>query len=134
MSDKKVDLKKLNEDFLKDMDSFKVKLNELKASFTETKANGEEGEKESMPMCSMKDLFNVYNDLYSMILRYYDYAQSNLNELWKYFDKHQTGHIPPLTPSQLTEILKAAGAEKDWKIEPKVVWAKHSVTAEMVKK
>lgn len=70
----------------------------------------------------------VVNLVYSMS----DNIWNGFYQLSSQLDKHCcTGHLPALTAGQLEKLLKAAGAENDFQVEKKTVWAGRNLIAEI---
>jgi hypothetical protein len=67
----------------------------------------------------------VEDRMYQMIsnvYKYIDYVQSNFYS-WQNNHTDSYTHLPKLTPSQTEKLLKAAGADKDFSVEKRVIFA-----------
>lgn len=52
-----------------------------------------------------------------------EYFYSQLDSIYAWMSSHTAGHLPALTPSGLTKLVKAAGEEDNYSIQPRTVWA-----------
>lgn len=101
-----------------------------------------ETETESESCCSC-DCCEELCDVCDSLTSYCDYCCSRIDNCFNYifqleatiWDHMNTGHLPKLTPTQLTALLKAAGADKDYSVQPKILYAsKSGFSVELEKK
>lgn len=76
----------------------------------------------------LKEMYSgIMNQVYSSM----EYMNSRMENLWsalykseeKMYSHAQEGHLPSLTPSQLKALLAAAGADEDYDVAKRTIWA-----------
>ena len=121
-----------------DKKDFKKELESLASEFTkikeETKKKIEtkayhEGDKDcSSPTDFYKILDDCVTQIYRDLWRSMDNISTRIDNLGSYFYQyqydHSKGHVPPLTPSQLKTLVENVGADGDWEIVKRSVYAK----------
>jgi hypothetical protein len=63
--------------------------------------------------------------MYQMLGSVYSYIDRIQSQMYSWQDSHCSNytHLPKLTPSQTENLLKAAGANKDFEVQKKIIWA-----------
>src|SRR4051812_2410221 len=106
---------------------------ELVAHLNEDKANAKLEEKDGKFIVSYEiaaadpsadqKMGNMVDMLCSRMDRMFSYVNNNLDNIYSNLQKHNTGHMPPLTPTALGKLLKNCGMEGDYQVQPKVIYA-----------
>lgn len=66
-----------------------------------------------------KRIDSVRQDMWASVDKMYSYIdQCNMS-----LNKHKQGHLPELTASAMTKLLKTCGMDGDYSVQPKVIYA-----------
>ena len=87
---------------------------------------------------SKEDMHMMYKDMGSMVEYCHqriDRAYGAIDECYQEMGEHKFGHLPVLSPSQLTALLAKCGADGDYEVAKRMIFAsKGIIEAEYKKK
>ena len=76
--------------------------------------------------CIEQKLMSLANYLLNRQSEMFDYTMRQVDLLWTAVYAHSEGHLPKLTPSALTKLIKTAGMDDDYVVVPRQIWANNT--------
>ncbi len=123
--EKNTELEKLNQTFA----SLKAEFDTVKAEMMPQK-EGEDPKYQEL--CSRMD--RCMSSMYAMVDNCHSRISAMDNYHYNAMNDHRKGHLPNLSPSQLSAMLKTCGADGDYEVQKKTIYAsRHEVMAEYKK-
>ena len=120
---KNAEIEKLSQTFATLQSEFNAVKTELKASDVNTVTVDKMYQAIN---CMMSSVYSMIDNCHARISKMDDYYYKMLSE-------HYQGHLPKLTPSQLNAVLKTCGADEDYEVAKRMIFAsKNEITAEYI--
>jgi len=80
----------------------------------------------------VEPLQNEINDLRSMLQSVFIRLDYQSQDFWDYVSRHGQGHLPPIkSASQMANVLKKLGLDKDYIVQPQTIYAADGVVKGM---
>lgn len=110
-----------------------AKTQEIKAEDMEEPEEPEDSEEpEDEEYVVMEEFYMRLDAIANLMYKLTDSLWNGIYGIQSELDKHcSSGHLPKLTAGQLEKLIKVAGAENDFVVEKKTVWAGRNLVAEI---
>ena len=113
-------------------------LNENKANATLEKVDNEfiikydikASEDDASGECIEQKLVCAMNYVLTRMDNSVNYLLRQIDDLYNRLGAHTEGHLPKLTPSALSKLIKTAGMDDDYVVVPRQIWASQTGAVE----